>query len=241
MLVTGFVLRLMTYNVNYGNPDVADSIDAIVAADADVVLLQEITREWKAALEKRLAGQYPHQVYRVVSRAAGGMAVLSKLPIEKEELWQPPAGTGAWFPAERVVVTTPFGAVQILNVHLRPALDHRGWVTGFLTTPPIRRKEIEAHWKHVDHALPTIVAGDFNEDATGKAIEFLAAHGLTRVATTGPSTWHYETYRGGVKAELIRLDIDHVMIDGHFVARDAHVVDAGASDHRPVVVTLAPK
>ena len=239
MLLTGFAL--MTYNVNYGNPDVAGSIDAIVAADADVVLLQEITREWREALEERLAGQYEHRVYRVVGRAAGGMAVLSKLAIETEELWAPPAGTGAWFPAERVVVNAPFGAVQLLNVHLRPALDQQGWVSGYLTTPPIRRKEIAAHWKQIDYRLPTVVAGDFNEDAAGRAIEFLAQHGLTRVPTTGPTTWHYETYRDGVKTELLRLDIDHVLIDGHFVARDAHVVDGGASDHRPVVVTLVPK
>jgi endonuclease/exonuclease/phosphatase (EEP) superfamily protein YafD len=232
----------MTYNVNYGNPDVAGSIDAIAEVDADVVLLQEITREWRDELQLRLAARYPHQVFHVVARAAGGLAVLSRLRIDSAELWAPPAGTGAWFPAERIVVTTTAsGPVQLLNVHLRPALDQGGWVTGYLNTPPIRRKEIAAHWRHIDYQLPTVVAGDFNEDAGGRAIEFLAEHGLTRVATTGPTTWHYETWRGGVKSDLLQLDIDHVLIDGHFVARDAHVVDAGASDHRPVVVTLALK
>jgi endonuclease/exonuclease/phosphatase (EEP) superfamily protein YafD len=94
----------------------------------------------------------------------------------------------------------------------------------------------------MDFQLPTIVAGDFNEDVSGRAIDFLARHGMTRVPTSGPTTWHYETTSGsGRTHDLLKLDIDHVMIDGHFVASDAHVLDAGASDHRPVVVTIAPK
>jgi endonuclease/exonuclease/phosphatase (EEP) superfamily protein YafD len=57
------------------------------------------------------------------------------------------------------------------------------------------------------------------------------------VPTSGPKSWRY--VRDNV--EVLKLDIDHVMIDGNLTARDAHVIDAGASDHRPVVVTIAPK
>ena len=37
------------------------------------------------------------------------------------------------------------------------------------------------------------------------------------------------------------MNIDHIMLDGHLAATDARVLDAGASDHRPVVVTLVKK
>ena len=80
------------------------------------------------------------------------------------------------------------------------------------------------------------MAGDFNEPPDGKAIAFLSNHGMTRVATKGPTTWHHERWMDGAKRSLLSLDIDHVMIDGHFVATDAKVLDAGTSDHRPVVV-----
>ncbi|MBA3817372.1 MAG: endonuclease/exonuclease/phosphatase family protein [Deltaproteobacteria bacterium] len=234
-------LRVMTYNLNYGNPSPRASLDAIEAADVDIVLLQEITSEWRDSLKQRFAKQYPHQAYRVIGHGSGGIAALSKHPITSEELWAAPPRTGAWFPAQRLVIDGPLGPLQILNVHLRPCLDGGSWVRGFLTTPPIRRKEIEAHWKKLDYQLPTIVAGDFNEDATGRAIEYLMAHGMTRVPTTGPTTWHYETHTRGQAHDLLKMDIDHVMIDSHFVAEDAHVVDAGASDHRPVIVTIRPK
>jgi len=234
-------VRLMTYNLNFGNVDLAATLDAIADADVDVVLLQEITAEWRAALKQRFSKHYAHHAYRMHHRLAGGIAVLSKLAITEEELWGPPAGTGAWFPAQRIVIAAPFGALQILNVHLRPALDGGSWVKGFMTTPPIRRREIEAHWKMMDFKLPTIVAGDFNEDDTGRAIDYLANHGMTRVPTTGPRTWHFETVVNGKPTDLLKLDIDHVMIDSHFVASDAQVLDAGTSDHRPVVVTIEPR
>ena len=229
-------LRLMTYNLNYGNPRPETSLAAIEHEDADIVLLQEITDTWKQALEQRFARRYPHRVYRLHGRGGGGgIAVLSKHAIAREELWAPPAGTGAWFPAQRLVVDAPIGALQILNVHLRPAMLDGSWIKGFLHTPPLRLAEIQAHWKQLDGKLPTVVAGDFNEDPRGRAVAYLEQRGLARVATAGPATWHYETDGG---ADLLKLDIDHVMIDGRVAGRDGRVLDAGASDHRPVVVTL---
>jgi endonuclease/exonuclease/phosphatase (EEP) superfamily protein YafD len=231
-------LRLMTYNLNFGNPRPETSLLAIEQEDADIVLLQEITNSWKHALDRRFAKQYPHRIYRLYGYGAGGIAVLSKHPIAREELWAPPAGTGAWFPAQRLVIDGPLGQLQILNVHLRPALMDGSWIKGFIHTPPLRRKEIEAHWKKLDTKLPTIIAGDFNEDPTGRAIDYLQQHGLVRIPTTGPTTWHYDTGGGN---DLLKLDIDHVMIDGRLSARDGRVLDAGTSDHRPVVVTLEAK
>ncbi len=232
-------LRLMTYNVNFGNPDHKATLDAIATEGADIVLLQEVTAEWRRVLEARFAKDYPHRSFHVQGRAAGGLAVLSKHPITSEDLWSPPRG--GWFPASRVMIDGPFGALQLLNVHLRPNLDAGSWVRGWHTTPPIRRREIAAYWQKIKYDVPTIVAGDFNDPPDGKAIEYLAKHGMTRVTTAGPTTWHYETVMDGVRKSLLSLDIDHVMIDGNLSARDARVLDAGASDHRPVVVTVAPR
>jgi len=222
----------MTYNVEDVNPDRDASLDAIERADVDVVLLQEITAGWQRALVARFAARYPHRVIRLHRRSAGGLAVLSKLPLRSEELLAPVLS--GWFPAQRVVIEAPFGPVQILHLHLRPPYDG-GWIKGFLTTPPLRRQEIEVYWQALAE-LPTIVAGDFNEDPTGLAVQFLEGNGLARAVTTGPTTWHYVEPES--KHELLKMDIDHVMIDPRLVATGAHVVDAGCSDHRPVIVTI---
>jgi endonuclease/exonuclease/phosphatase (EEP) superfamily protein YafD len=235
------LMLLLTYNLNYANPSFEATLGAIAAADADLVLLQEVSADWRDALIRRFAASYPHRAFHLHARQAGGLAVLSKLPLAHDELWPAPAGTGAWFPAERSVVTTPFGPLQLLHVHLRPALEGGSWIRGFLTTPDVRRAEIAAHWHRLDPALPTIVAGDFNEDPTGRAVDYLASHGMTRVPTTGPTTWHYVATSLGKTYDLLKMDIDHVMIDHRLAATGAHVVEAGTSDHRPVVVTIAPR
>jgi endonuclease/exonuclease/phosphatase (EEP) superfamily protein YafD len=233
-------LRLMTYNLNYGNPNFDATLSAIEAADADIVLLQEISPAWRDALNARFPDRYPHRAFHLHARMAGGLAVLSKLPLDRDDLWAPPPRTGAWFPAQRVVVTTPFGPLQLLNVHLRPALDRGSWLRGYMTTRDIRRNEIAAHWRALDPALPTLVAGDFNEEPSGRAVAFLLQQGLSRASTTGPATWHYQATSRGTSIDLLRMDIDHVLTDRRLTARDARVLDAGTSDHRPVVVTIAP-
>jgi endonuclease/exonuclease/phosphatase family metal-dependent hydrolase len=203
------------------------------------VLLQEVTTEWKRLLGDRFAKQYPHVMFRIHKRAAGGLAVLSKLPIKTEELFASPV-TG-WFPAERLVIESGFGALQILNVHLRPAIDGGSWFKGFMTTPPLRKREIESYWRKMVKDMPTIVAGDFNEDPSGSAVSFLTKQGLSRVDTKGPTTWHYEVMTHGKASDLLKLDIDHVLVDGRLSGRDGTVLDEGASDHRPVIVTIEPR
>lgn len=225
-------LRLMTYNVNYANPDLETTLDAIAKADADVVVLQEVDARWEKALEKRFKTQYAHQIYRLHTRGPGGLAVLSKDDITTEEtLLSPYKG---WFFSDRLVIDSPLGALQILNVHLRPAIDNGSWIKGFFTTRSIRLREIKSYWKKIAHDVPTIIAGDFNEDPTGNAVAFLENKGLKRADLTGPETWHY--VRG--KTDALKLNIDHVMVDEHLTTKDGEVLDAGTSDHRPVVVTI---
>jgi vancomycin resistance protein VanJ len=222
----------MTYNVNYGNPAPRASLDAIAVEDADVVLIQELTASWQAALADRFSSQYPVLVFHLHGRKAGGLAVLSKLPVGGDELFSPPEG--GWFPAQRLVVTTEAGDVQILHVHLRPALDHGSWIAGFMSTPPVREHEIKTYVAQLAN-LPTLVAGDFNEDPhSGMALAYLERSGYRRVETTGPRTWHYEDNGW----DLLKMDLDHIVVGAGLIASAGRVLDAGTSDHRPVVATI---
>lgn len=229
-------LTVMTYNVNFGLAGDEATLDAIRDGGTDVVLLQETTEEWQASIDARLADEYPTRLFRHCCRA-GGLAVLSRYPVRDMEVLPPREG---WFPAWRVVVRTPSGPVQILNVHLRPAVSDSGSViSGAYTTPRIRRAEIEGFYREVDRSLPTLVAGDLNEGESGHAVAYLEAQGLTSVfADRGPyrpsgpyrTTWRWRTSVG-----TLRLQLDHVFCNGMLRPLWARVLRTGRSDHYPIV------
>lgn len=226
-------LSVLSFNVNFGVGHDPRNVAAVADADADLVLLQETTDESEAVFREALAGTYPHVLFRDCCNA-GGLGVLSKHPI-REEAWIEP--TVGWFPAWRVVVDTPLGRVQALDVHLRPPMSDGGsWVAGYFTTRDDRREEIAAFWPAMDPKLPTIIAGDFNEDAQGRAIAFLAEKGLvSALPQVDPraKTWRWQTKLG-----KLRMMLDHVVYGPGLELRSAEVLDRGTSDHLPVLVVL---
>jgi endonuclease/exonuclease/phosphatase family metal-dependent hydrolase len=162
------------------------------------------------------------------------MAVLSKRPLTSEKLRNP----SGWFPALRVVTDTPLGRVQALCVHLHPPVTEGGsWVGGYLTTGPVRRAELEEFLESLDPALPTLVAGDFNEGTSGDALELLEANGLRTALPEfhpGAKTWHWPV-AGSLE---LTGQLDHVAYGAELEPVDAAVQRVGNSDHFPVTVTF---
>ena len=194
---------------------------------------------WKLELAKRFEKQYPHQIFRIHSRAAGGLAVLSKHEIKAEELFASP--NAGWFPAERLVLDTPLGKLQVLHLHLRPAVDGGSWIKGFMTTPPLRRREIEA-----TGSTSRAICRPSSQATSTKTRPAARSHssrsrGCRARRRSGPTTWHYVVDESRQEERLLKLDIDHVMVDKRLSTRDGTVLDAGHSDHRPVIVTIEPR
>src|SRR5262245_29075027 len=231
------VLRVMTYNVNFGIPGDGPTLSAIEAGKSDVVFLQEINTAWIRSLRETFGGAYPHTVFHA-RVGAGGIGLMSRLPIRAQELIKP-EGDG-WFPALRVVLDSPLGAVQVLVVHLRPPVSDGGsFVSGHFTAPAIHEKEIIRFCASLDRALPTLVVGDFNEEKDGRAITFLErAEGpiKMKMKTALPEfqpdkpTWRWPTALHTFEGQF-----DHIVYDARLEPLSVEVMDAGRSDHFPVV------
>ena len=163
------------------------------------------------------------------SAGAGGLAVLSRYPFTGEVL----ASTGGWFPAWRLTVSSPIGPLQVLQLHLRPPVSDGGsWVQGYFTTRGFRRQEAERFAGPLDLTLPTLVVGDFNEKHQ-QAIGYFESRGLRSVLEQyQPSaiTWRWDTSIGRITHRL-----DHILYSPRLLPLDARVVQAGRSDHLPVV------
>jgi endonuclease/exonuclease/phosphatase (EEP) superfamily protein YafD len=226
----------MTFNVNFGLNGDADSIAAIRDSGADLVLLQETTEAWERQIRDQLGEVYPHMAFRHCCRA-GGLAILSKGAIVEDDYLNARSSERGWFPAWRHVVDTQIGRIQTLNVHLRPPISDGGSVvSGYFTTPKVRRKEIDAFFASLDDSLPTVIAGDFNENKDGRAVQYLRKKGLrSALPEFKPSadTWRWKTSVGSVHSQL-----DHIAYDAQLVPLNANVLKQGRSDHWPVVATF---
>jgi endonuclease/exonuclease/phosphatase (EEP) superfamily protein YafD len=226
-------LRVMTYNVNFGIPGDGPTLAAIEAGNADVVFLQEVNTGWERALRPRFAAVFPYMAL-YPRAAAGGIGVMSRLPIREQKLILP-EGDG-WFPALRLLLDSPLGPVQALVVHLRPPVSDGGsFVSGHFTAPAIHEKEITRFCQALDRNLPTMVVGDFNEEEDGRAIAYLARadwrmkSALPQFAPDRP-TWRWPT-----TLHTFERQLDHIVYDGRLEPLSAEVIDAGRSDHFPVV------
>jgi endonuclease/exonuclease/phosphatase (EEP) superfamily protein YafD len=227
-------IKVLTYNMNYGLGGDASGVEAIAYADADLVLLQETTPAWATALRAALVGRYPHMIFRDCC-GAGGLGVLSKRPFEEKDYAHAPAG---WFPAWRLVVESPLGPLQVLNVHLHPQISEGGSVvSGYFSTPPVRAAEMAEYYALLDPSLPTLVVGDFNEDHDGRAVGYLTERGFRSALSelTGcQPTWHWRTSLGTVQAEF-----DHLVHDARLRPLEVRVLPMGRSDHFPLLGVFA--
>ena len=229
-------LRVVSYNLNYGlaQTDAIDqaTLDQVSGLEADIVLLQETNEVWEKAIRGAAGAAYPHQRFHAPGRfIAGGIGALSKYPILAEEVIPSPVD---WFPAQRLVVDAPGGPIQILNVHLRPAISEGGsWVAGYFTTGHFREKEANTYQQVLDKALPTLVVGDFNEEDRGTAIDVFESWGLRNALpelASSQTTWRWTAY-----SVPLALRLDHVLYDTrHLELVSAQVLAGGNSDHLPV-------
>jgi len=227
-------LRVMTYNVNFGIAGDGPTLAAIESGKADVVFLQEINKPWEASLRATFGAAYPHMAL-YPRGGAGGIGVMSRLPIRAQQLI-PREQDGGWFPALRLILDSPLGPVQALVVHLRPPVSDGGsFVSGHFTAPAIHEKEIALFCQSLDRNLPTMVVGDFNEEEDGRAVAYLARaewqmkSALPQFAPDRP-TWRWPT-----SLHTFERRLDHIIYDVRLEPLNVEVMEAGRSDHFPVV------
>jgi endonuclease/exonuclease/phosphatase family metal-dependent hydrolase len=136
------------------------------------------------------------------------------------------------------VFDTPLGVMQALNVHLMPPVSQReGYLRSYVRRQAIRIREIETYIGTLATDMPSVIAGDFNENQHGGALALLFERGWRSAVPEllgAVPTWRWNTAHGPLAWQL-----DHVVFDARFEALEARVIDGGPSDHLPVVVTLA--
>ena len=229
-----FVVK--TYNVEVGDEGQSATIEAIGSGNADLVCLQETSSLCEKVLRKRYADQYPYQLYNdnAPEYGAGGLAVLSRFPLTDSGWHANPKG---WHPAWHLLVETPAGTMQVMNLHLRAVLAGDGNdASSYFSTGDDHVAEIAYFLSTVEEELPTLIVGDFNEEPGGEAIEYLENRGFRNALPLyrpGQFTWRHASV-----ANQFSKTFDHILFDGAFAPLNAWVLNEGDSDHIPVLAHL---
>jgi len=229
-------LRLLSYNVNFGLEGDIAGVRAVGQANADIVVLQETNPAWERALIGTLGRRYPHVRFADPDgMAAGGLGVMSRFPIR--EVHTLPSD-GGFFVAWRIVVDTNLGRIQILDVHLRPpTTDDGNYVVGLFSTRGDRLRELTQHMSRLDPGLPTVIAGDFNEQGDGLALQYASKHGFTDAIAEhhgSKRTWRWRL-PGGM---TIEYQLDHILVGSQLRSVASQITETGRSDHFPIWADL---
>lgn len=121
------LVKILSYNVQCWGSNHSGAIeitlDAIVNADCDVLLLQETNALWEDAIVGLLGEVYPHRI-AVDPGASGGQLLMSKFPFESAEVLHVEEYVeNSWFPAMVVAVKINGRRVWLVSVHLHPPYD----------------------------------------------------------------------------------------------------------------------
>lgn len=222
----------MTYNVLYDGADNDASLDAIAAADPDIVCLQEVTVAFVRAFEKRLATKYPAR--RFEARAGTwGIGIASKHAIVSAQVF---AQSPHRMPAMQAVVNLRGRRVTVACVHLFPPVAKRRKEASLFEAMDenaiLRVKQAKAILVRFAKTKRLLVLGDMNEGESDKAVASLLAAGLHNACDVENESCG-ATFPGATSAWPAVFQIDHIFGRG-LKFEHARVIRAGGSDHFPV-------
>jgi endonuclease/exonuclease/phosphatase (EEP) superfamily protein YafD len=213
-------IRVVTANLLMVHPNPSSLVAELATLDADVLMLQEVSPPFEAALRAGgLLERYPH--HRIIAREDSfGISLLSRLPLDGVEI-VPMAG----LPQIQATVWLGDRAIDLLNVH---------------TLPPRVADYVERHHRGLEAILtwtrarsgPFIVAGDFNSTPYSRFSSEMSAFAEDAWHLAGRGYGH--TAPNGLMP-IPPIALDHIYLSADLTVRAVELGVGAGSDHRPVV------
>lgn len=219
-------LRVLSANLLMVHPDPAPLAAEILAADADLLLLQEFSPTWSEALEAAgVRARWRHGV-EVVRDDSFGSAIWSRAPLLDAGFWNLDD-----LPQTRAKVALGQGVVEVWNVHTLPprTAEYTAWHLAQVEMIA----ELAAGF---EGAL--LLGGDFNATAHGRFSRDMRRgfDDAWEIAGRGPGwTWP----NGLFPVPPMRLD--HLFLSPDLTITEIRLGEGAGSDHRPILATLAPR
>ena len=231
-------LKHVQFNLSFKNQHIEDVKAFLIEKNVDIVTLQEVTTAHKEALEEmklvdglsvefstkypyfsRKKGVYPHQHY-CDFQSVGGVAVLSKYPIDVEKSI---CMRGEGLASASIQINKK--KINVVSVHLH-------WPFPYGQT-----KQVEIITQVFNHiSTPLLIAGDFNAVAWSNTLQKIEKASATKVVNG--LRWSIDLEKQLPLIPVVSLSIDHVLISSDFQVDAINVGEDLGSDHFPIITDL---
>jgi len=215
-------------------------LDAILRADADVVVLVEARDGPMNTIGAALVGTYPYQV------GSSSVYIFSRLPLVEPQRGIVRSGAHDSLLAQVQVGGRLIGVAAVHLVRTEAYTGIGGGVPSLLQNGrQYRTAERDAAAAELAAGLsqlgrPVVLAGDFNMTASSRSYDLVAARFEDSFREAGWGFGHtYPTRLRGLGIALPLLRIDYIFHSPELVALRAAVGADGGSDHLPLVADLA--
>ncbi len=216
---SAFGLRIAHMNVLQPNTDRMQAIAEVMATNADLISVQEVSPKWAEALRSELAAKYPY--HHVVPRTnCYGIALYSKLPFEQVR-----TVTIADAPFIEATVVVGGEPVRVYAVHATSPGSYAHF----------RRRNMQlselADRMRDDH-MPTLVIGDLNTvHWDGAYRNFCARSGARPINSPFIITWPSV-------GPLALIPLDHALVTDGLIAGPLSSFSISGSDHRGLLAEV---
>ncbi|MFI5625192.1 endonuclease/exonuclease/phosphatase family protein [Nocardioides sp. NPDC051685] len=214
-------LTVVQHNVADDNPDVGRTVELLLAAEPDIVALEELTSERLPQYEAALGPTFEHHATQ------GTVGLWSRYPItEHTRVDIRPTGIHAsWDRCLRTVVRTPDGDMAVYVAHL-PSV--RLGPRGLAASSRNRSAELLGEAIAADPAPRVLLAGDLNGNLLDPGLE----------PVTEQVSRKEHGFRLSFPSAFPVVQLDHVLARGADVT-DLKVLPRSGSDHRPVAAHVS--
>lgn len=213
-------VTFVTHNVNAGNTDPEGTADALADSGADVIALEEVTRQSADAYKRGLGGSHPHH------KLTGTVGLWSKYPMKDV---RPVDIKMGWPRAMRATIETPKGDVAVYAAHL-PSVRVQ-FRAGF--TAGQRDGSANALGEAIadDKADRIVLLGDLNGTMNDRALAPITSQMRSAQGAAG------DGFGFSWPAGLPMARIDQIMVKGADPV-SAWTLPSTGSDHLPVAATV---
>lgn len=218
------VLTILDVNFNSQN-DRFDALNSVITrSKPDIICWQEFSANADKWSIENLAHEYPYSMRRPRNDNFG-IALFSKIPVENFQVER-----FAPVPIETIVATLRFNdrLLNVISTHTYPPISSAAYLAR-----NVEMENLGAFVRDSGHA--SILCGDLNATLWSSSFQKLLKLSGLKDSQSGfgvQPSWP-------VDLPLMRIPIDHVLVDPSMKVLSRQLGPDVYSDHLPVIVTLA--